>query len=169
MNRNSLVRSIAVVLGLAVLIGSVLVAAAPARAKDAPDFKAMMMKVIGAWQTMDLSKVAPYYGKEAGAMFFDIAPLKYAGWDAYAAGAGEMFAQWTSLTLTLNDDAWIERHGDVAITAATGRAVIVGKDGSNQALDWRWTACWEKKGKNWLITHEHFSAPLPEPTSPTGE
>ena len=169
MIRKSMARSAATVLGISVLIGSVLGAAAPAHAADAPDFKAMMQKVIGAWQTMDPSKVAQYYSKEADAIFFDIAPLKYAGWDAYAAGVAQMFGALSSLTLTLNDDAWIERHGDIAIAAVTGNGVMVGKDGSKQVVDWRWTVIWEKKGKEWLITHEHLSAPLPEPTSPTGE
>jgi ketosteroid isomerase-like protein len=46
------------------------------------------------------------------------------------------------------------------------------KDGSSDSLDWRWTAVWEKEGKDWLIRHEHFSAPLPMPAPPkptTGE
>jgi ketosteroid isomerase-like protein len=30
-------------------------------------------------------------------------------------------------------------------------------------LDRRWTTVWEKKGPNWLIVHEHFSAPTEPP------
>jgi len=30
-------------------------------------------------------------------------------------------------------------------------------------MDARWTTVWEKRGNNWLIVHDHFSAPLPEP------
>ncbi len=168
MTRNS-ARSAAAILGVSVLIGGLLGALSPASAKDAPDFKAMMQKVMSAWQTMDPSKAAPYYSKESDAVFFDITPLKYVGWDAYATGVAQMFGTMSSLTLTLNDDARIERHGDVAITTATGTAVIVGKDGSKQVADWRWTVIWEKAGKEWLITHEHLSAPLPEPTPPAGE
>jgi ketosteroid isomerase-like protein len=143
--------------------------APPIHAGDDPDFKAMMKKVMDAWGTLDPAKAAPYYSKEANATFFDIAPLKYVGWGAYAAGTSEMFKQWTSLSMTINDDVRIERHGDIAITMATGRAETVGKDGSKNALDWRSTLVWEKKGKDWLISHEHFSTPMPVPQSPAGE
>ena len=169
MTRKLLTRQMATVLWSTVLTIAALTIASPIHAADAPDFKAMMKKVIDAWQTMDPAKAAPYYSKEADAVFFDVAPLKYLGWGAYAAGCTEMFSQWSSLSLTMNDDAWVERHGDVAITAVTGHAVIVSKDGSNQALDWRWTAFWEKKGKVWLIGHEHFSAPSPSAEPSPGE
>ena len=169
MTRNLSARQVVTTLWFMILTVAVLAIAAPAHAGDAPDFKAMMRKVLDAWQTMDPAKAAPYYSKEANAMFFDIAPLKYVGWGAYAAGTSEMFKQWTSLSMTMNDDVRIERHGDIAITAATGHAEIVGKDGSKDALDWRSTLVWEKNGKEWLIGHEHFSTPLQEPKAATGE
>jgi ketosteroid isomerase-like protein len=139
---------------------------APARAAD-PDFKALMRNVLDSWQTMDPAKAGVHYSKESDAVYFDIAPLKYAGWGAYEAGTKELFKDWTSLTLVMNDDIWIEKHGDVAVTAVTGRADVVEKSGTKNSLEWRWTGVWEKEGKDWLIAHDHLSVPLPMP--PTAE
>jgi hypothetical protein len=33
-----------------------------------------------AWQTLDTAKAAPFYAKDAGLAFYDVAPLKYTGW-----------------------------------------------------------------------------------------
>lgn len=126
----------------------------------------MMNKVGDAWETLDAAKAGIYYSKEAGTVYFDIAPLRYASWDAYAAGTKDVFQNFSSLTLTMNDDAKIDRHGDLAVTTATGRADIVEKSGSKQSVEWRWTLVWEKKKDNWLITHEHISVPMPMPTMP---
>jgi ketosteroid isomerase-like protein len=133
---------------------------APAHAAD-PDFKAMMRKVLDAWQTLDPTKAGVYYSKESDTVYYDVFPLKYTGWNAYAAGTKDTFQDWTSLTVSLNDDAWIERHGDVAITAVTGRGEVVEKSGKTSSIELRWTAFWEKKGNDWLISHDHLSAPLP--------
>jgi len=163
MTRDSRSRQALRFLGSAALMLAFLTVALPIHAADEPDFKAKMKQVIAAWGTLDPGKAAPYYSKEANAVFFDIAPLKYVGWSAYAAGTAAMFSEWTSLTMAINDDVKIDRHGDVAITTATGRAEFVGKDGSKGALEWRSTLVWKKTGKEWLIAHEHFSTPLPEP------
>jgi ketosteroid isomerase-like protein len=34
------------------------------------------------------------------------------------------------------------------------------KNGSKSEGDFRWTVIWETNGKEWLIVHEHISAPL---------
>src|SRR5262245_56183282 len=65
----------------------------PARAADKPDFKALLKNVLEAWQSMDPAKAAPYYSKESNAVFYDIAPLKYMGWDAYSAGTMNMMKE----------------------------------------------------------------------------
>jgi ketosteroid isomerase-like protein len=43
---------------------------------------------------------------------------------------------------------------------------MVNNDGSRLKIDARWTSVWEKRGDTWLIVHEHFSMPLPEPPPP---
>ena len=36
------------------------------------------------------------------------------------------------------------------------------KDNKAKDLNCRYTAIWEKRGANWMIVHDHLSAPLPE-------
>jgi ketosteroid isomerase-like protein len=140
--------------------------AATARADDMADLKAMMGKVLDAWETLDPMKAEPFYDKEDDNVYFDLAPLKYTGWAAYAAGTKDVFTEFASLSLSMNDDVWMERHGNVAIAACTGRCDVAMKNGEKQSFDWRWTTVWETKGQEWRIEHEHLSAPLPmEPAS----
>lgn len=169
MPRNLSARHVVAALCSVVSIMTVLAVARHGHAADDPDFKIMMRRVLDAWQTMDPAKAAPFYTREANAVFFDIAPLKYVGWTAYAVGTAGVFAEFATLSMAMNEDVWVEKHGDVAITACTGHAEITRKaDGGKDALEWRWTVVWEKSGKEWLISHEHLSAPLqmPEPAAP---
>jgi len=156
MSRTNLAAATAILVALQ-LAGT----AAPAHADDMTDLKAMMSKVLDAWETLDPAKAEPYYDKEDDNVYFDLAPLKYSGWAAYAAGTAEVFQEFSSLSLSMNDDVWMERHGDAAITACTGRCDVVMKDGQKQSFEWRWTAVWENKGQEWKIEHEHLSAPIP--------
>jgi ketosteroid isomerase-like protein len=71
-----------------------------------------------------------------------------------------------SLTFRLNDDAQVHQAGSLAWATATVDGEIVNKDGSHLKLDARWTSVWEKRGSTWVIVHDHFSQPLPEPPPP---
>jgi ketosteroid isomerase-like protein len=148
-------------LAIAAIAVTSLVSAQPARA-ESPDFKSVMSNVIAAWETLDPAKAAAHYTKEKKAVFFDITlPLKYVGWDAYAAGTKETFAMFSSIDMTMHDDVWIDARDDFAVTAATGSANLVMKDGGTMAAEWRWTVAWRKQDGKWLIAHEHLSAPMP--------
>jgi ketosteroid isomerase-like protein len=148
------------------VIGAGLASGQEARAAGGePDLKAMMRKTMEAWQTLDPAKAAPLYAKDATLAFYDIAPLKFTGWAEYAQGTAQIFAGFSSLKITINDDLRTERRGNVAWATATFRADIVNKDGSQVALDGRWTLIWERRGDEWLIVHEHGSVPLPTPTA----
>jgi hypothetical protein len=41
------------------------------------------------------------------------------------------------------------------------------KAGAHEPLEARGTVIWEKRDKDWLIVHEHFSAPAPKTPSTT--
>ena len=60
---------------------------------------------------------------------------------------------------TVNDDAVVHRAGNDAWATATVHTEYVFKNGSRQVMEERWTLIWTKKGGNWLVVHEHFSAP----------
>ncbi len=129
---------------------------------SAPD-KALMRKIWDAWNTLDPANAAPFYDKGAERVFFDITPLKYAGWQAYATGAKDVLAGFQSLNATVSDDAQVHTQGRLAWGTATWHADTVMKDGSSSPLDGRWTVVWEKRGDKWLIIHEHVSVPLAAP------
>lgn len=129
--------------------------------------RAKLQEVLTAWSTLDPSKAGAFYAKDAGLAFYDIAPRKYSGWVEYDKGVRDVLKETKSLTLKLGTDAQIHPSGTIAWAAATVDGVMVNKDGSRMNLDGRWTSVWEKRGNGWLIVHDHFSVPLPEPAPPT--
>ncbi len=132
-------------------------------ARSASDLKTLMQKELEAWETLDPANAAPFYAKEANLAFFDITPLKYTGWAEYAEGVKKVFANAASLKFSKSEDAQTYQRGNLAWATATLHAELTGKDGSKLPLDGRWTLIWEKRGKDWLIVHEHYSAPIAMP------
>ena len=124
-----------------------------------PD-KAFMQEILDAWSTMDPSKAAVYYSKNPENVYFDIAPLKYKGWDEYQKGVAQVLALYSSLKLTVNDDAHVHRDGKLSWATATFHLDGVHKDSRvKDDTDGRWTVMWQKEGGKWLIVHEHVSLP----------
>jgi len=121
--------------------------------------KALMDAIWAAWSTDNPANVAKYYARGPH-VFFDIAPLKYNSWAEYQKGVTEVIGGFQSLKGTVNDDAQIHRHGNLVWGTATIHHVDVAKDGKKSEGDFRWTVIWEKTGPEWLIVHEHVSAPL---------
>lgn len=157
----------ATLLGLALTLlgGSLLCAQAPSNAGSPPD-RARLEQVLAAWATMDVSRPAAFYAKDAGLAFYDVAPRKYNSWADYEKGAQDLFKTVKSLTLKLNDDAQVHRAGNLAWATATVDGDMANKDGSRLKIEARWTSIWEKRGNKWIIVHDHFSMPLPEPAAP---
>lgn len=142
-----------------VLAGAVQPAAAQART----DFKALLQTIADAWGTMDTTKVAPYYSQEPTRLFFDLAPLKNTGWAEYAQNVKLFFDHFSSVKFTLNPDLQVQQRGNLAWGALTVRADIVLKSGAQESVDARWSVVLEKRGKDWIIAHDHFSATVPTP------
>jgi len=119
-----------------------------------------MQEIWNGWATMDTANVSRFYDKNPNDTFFDVTPLKYKGWSAYEAGVKNVFAQWQSMKATVNDDAEVYANGNLYWAMATVHLEITPKQGNPMTLDVRWTALWQKQGKQWLIVHEHVSAPM---------
>ena len=127
----------------------------------APD-KALMDAIWAGWSSGNPANVAKYYAKGAH-VFYDIAPLKYDSWAEYEKGVTQVIGGFQSLKATVNPDAQIHRHGNLAWGTATVHHVDVMKNGKKGEGDFRWTVIWERHGPGWLIVHEHVSAPLGGP------
>ena len=131
-------------------------------ARTATPDRGFVQKVWDGWSTMNPDSVAAYYDKSATALFFDIAPLKYDGWQQYADGVRKLLADYQSIKLTLGPDAQFHRSGNLVWADATGTLDFSLKNGTKGQLPIRWTAVLEKKAGKWLFVHEHTSVPLPE-------
>ncbi|HEV2117214.1 MAG TPA: nuclear transport factor 2 family protein [Terriglobales bacterium] len=123
-----------------------------------PD-KALMDAIWAGWSSGNPANVAKYYAKGPH-VFFDIAPLKYNSWAEYEKGVTGVLSGFQSLKATVNDDAQIHHHGSLVWGTATVHHADVARNGSKSEGDFRWTVIWEKIGVEWLIVHEHVSAPL---------
>ena len=125
------------------------------------ELRALVPKIVASWETMDLSKIEPYYASDADLAFFDLAPLKYNNWAEYRAGAQKvLFEPNTSIKAKINDDLRVHSRGKFAWATFTFGADITNKQGATTHLDARWTMVLEKRAKGWIVVHEHVSTPL---------
>jgi ketosteroid isomerase-like protein len=145
---------------LALLTGASLARAQ--KSNDPGEFKSLIQHYWQAWSTLNPDKAAPMYAKDADAVFFDISPLKYNGWEEYKQGVLKVFASAASASFTPNDDLKAVRRGNIAWTSNTFHGTVTQKDGKTMELTGRHTAVWEKRGGHWIIVHEHVSAPMPD-------
>ena len=124
------------------------------------DFHPLMQQIWDAWGTLDPANAARFYSKDAERTFFDIAPMKYTGWNEYAAGVKKTFADYSGAKFTLSGSSHVVQRPNLAWATATGHAVLTKKTGAKEEADFRWTVLWEKEGTDWLIIHEHASVPM---------
>lgn len=130
---------------------------------DTSQFRNLLQQVYDAWSDLDPSKAAKFYAKDAGLTFFDIKPMKYTGWAEYAAGVPNAFSDYSSGKFTMGDDLEVHRHGNLTWATCTWTGDLTKKDGTHEDAAGRHTIVWEKRGKDWLIAHEHMSVPLQTP------
>jgi ketosteroid isomerase-like protein len=123
-----------------------------------PD-KAHMQQIWDGWATLDPSHVTHFYA-QGEHTFYDLAPLKYKSWDEYQTGVKNILAGYKSAVFTVNDDAEVHREGDWAWGTATVKEDMTTTAGKREMGNFRWTVVWQKQDDNWLIVHEHVSAPL---------
>ena len=122
--------------------------------------KQLMQDIWNGWATLDTANVSRFYNKNADDTFFDVEPLKYKGWSEYESGVKNVLAQWQTMKATVNDDAQVHANGNLYWGTSTVHLGITPKQGNPVSLDIRWTVLWQKQGKQWLIVHEHVSAPM---------
>ena len=127
--------------------------------------KALIQESLDAWSTMDTNKIAPYYSKAPENIFFDIAPMQYNGWEEWAKGVQNLFADYKSFKLSLANEPAIHNQGNWAWSTELWHVDAVHKDGKTETIDGRDTAVWQNQGGKWLIVHEHASVPLSMPAA----
>lgn len=136
-------------------------ARAQQKATDQATFRSLIDAYCTAWSTADANVPAKFYAKEDGLIFYDIAPFSYHGWKEYHDGVQkEIFANMATGSLTAGKDLKVSRRGTVAWTTVSMHFSEKIKDGKSTEAEIRYTGIWEKRGANWLLVHEHLSAPM---------
>lgn len=126
------------------------------------DINGLVKDYYAAWNTLNTDNAGKFYAKDADLVFFDVAPLKYAGgWKEYSETfKKDVLPGFTSLVLTPGNDLKVTRKGNIALATLTFHLAAKQKDGQAMEFDGRHTMVWEKRGTQWLIIHEHISKPL---------
>jgi ketosteroid isomerase-like protein len=149
--------ALAIVGALVTFVG----ARAQQRASDDATFRKLIDGYCAAWSTGDPNAPAKFYAKDDGLIFYDLAPFEYHGWKEYHDGVQkEFFDNMASGVLSAGKDLKVSRHGTVAWTTGSMHFSEKTKDGKTSETNVRYTGIWEKRGHDWLLVHEHLSAPL---------
>jgi ketosteroid isomerase-like protein len=136
-------------------------ARAQQRATDDARFRKLIDDYCSAWSSGNADAPAKFYAKDNGLVFYDLAPFAYHSWKEYHDGVQkEFFANMASGSLTAGKDLKVWRRGTVAWTTVSMHFSEKTKDGKTSETDVRYTGIWEKRGANWVLVHEHLSAPL---------
>jgi ketosteroid isomerase-like protein len=150
---------------VALAIGGALLTFVGARAqqKAAEDtaFRKLIDSYCAAWSTGTADAPAKFYAQDDGLVFYDVAPFAYHSWKEYHEGVQTAFLNnAASIKLTAGKDLRVTRRGMIAWTTVPMHLAEKTKDGKTIELDIRYTGIWEKRGANWVLVHEHLSAPL---------
>jgi uncharacterized protein (TIGR02246 family) len=136
-------------------------ARAQQRASDDATFRKLIDNYCAAWSAGNADAPAKFYAKDNGLVFYDLAPFSYHGWKEYHDGVEkEFFAHTDSVSLTAGKDLKVTRRGTLAWTTVSMHFSEKTKDGKATETQVRYTGIWEKRGANWLLVHEHLSAPM---------
>jgi ketosteroid isomerase-like protein len=152
-NQRSLLAVVIAFIALTLAVGT-----GAQKSAGTPD-KAYMQKIWDGWSTLNPDNVAQFYASGSHA-FFDIAPLKYNGWDEYQSGVRKVLADYKSAKFTVNDDAELHAAGKYFWGTATVKFEMTHRDGKVDMGNMRWTVVFDKQGTKWLTVHEHVSVPM---------
>lgn len=143
--------------GLLTFVG----ARAQQKATDDATFRKLIDGYCAAWSSKDLNTVSKFYDKTDGLVFYDLAPFSYGSWKEYDAGVRKaLLDNADTISLIPGKELKVTRHGNIAWTTVPMHVTAKMKDGKTIDEPVRYTGIWEHKGKNWLLVHEHLSAPL---------
>jgi ketosteroid isomerase-like protein len=138
-------------------------ARAQQKASDDATFRKLIDGYCTAWSSGNPANAAKYYAQDSGSVFYDLAPFQYNGWKEYAAGVQKEFLDSAAnISLTAGKELKTTRRGNVAWTVVPMHLLDKTKDGKSIDLQVRYTGIWERRGKTWLLVHEHLSVPLPQ-------
>jgi len=137
-------------------------ARAQQKATDDATFRKLVDSWCAAWSTGTADAASKFYAKDSGLVFYDVAPFSYHGWKEYREGVQKELADDAEIKLTAGKDLRVTRRGMIAWTIVPMHLMEKSKNGKTTEMDLRYTGIWEKRGANWVIVHDHLSAPAAE-------
>lgn len=138
-------------------------ARAQQKATDDAKFRKLIDDYCAAWSTGNAEAAAKFYAKENGLVFYDVAPFAYHSWREYHDGVQKEFLEGASeIKLTAGKDLKVTHRGMIAWTTVPMHLMEKSKNGKTTEMDLRYTGIWEKRGKSWVLVHEHLSIAAPE-------
>jgi|SRR5271165_4952865 len=136
-------------------------ARAQQKASDDATFRKLIDGYCAAWSSGNTDNAAKFYAKDDNLVFYDVTPFSYSGWKEYDAGVHKnLLDAAESASLTAGKELKVTRHGNIAWTTVPMHVTAKLKDGKTIDSPIRYTGIWEKRGKTWLLVHEHLSAPM---------
>jgi ketosteroid isomerase-like protein len=131
---------------------------------SAPESRILRRRVLEcyrAWSLLDIEKLAPFYSKAPGVVIFnDVEPVKFESWNEFRDAEAEIMARMSHRNVkpkALTVSVW----GNMALSTSTPVLTAESSAGEQYSMVLRRTAIWEKRGRSWLIVHEHWSIPWP--------
>ncbi len=138
-------------------------ARAQQKATDDATFRKLIDSYCAAWSTGTADAPAKFYAKDNGLVFYDVAPFAYRSWKEYYDGVKKEFLDGAAeIKLTAGKDLKVTRRGTIAWTTVPMHLMEKTKNGKTTEMDLRYTGIWEKRGANWVLVHDHLSAPAAE-------
>lgn len=136
-------------------------ARAQQKASDEATFRKLIDDYCAAWSSGNTANAAKFYAKDDGLIFYDLAPFSYQGWKEYESGVHKnLLDNAVSASLTAGKELKVTRHGNIAWTTVPMHFTAKMKDGKSYDVAVRYTGIWERRGKSWLLVHEHLSVPM---------
>lgn len=138
-------------------------ARAQQKASDEATFHKLIDDYCAAWSSGNTTSAGKFYAKDDSLTFYDLTPFSYQGWKEYEPGVHKNFLDnAASASLTAGKELKVTRHGNIAWTTVPMHISAKMKDGKSIDAAVRYTGIWEKRGKSWVLVHEHLSVPLSE-------
>jgi ketosteroid isomerase-like protein len=133
--------------------------------EDLTSLQTRINQYCAAWTTQagepDWSTIEQLYANEDLLHYDAVTPHSFAN----VAGMKEAFAQMkkglrlTSLELKARKNLNVFRRGDIVWTTVLQDIIAKTEDGKELKFVQRQTGIWEERNNNWIIIHEHLSAP----------
>ncbi|WP_199856684.1 YybH family protein [Nocardia suismassiliense] len=129
-----------------------------ANGTDEAQIRGVIDKWVAAFRDRDVDAAMAIHS--ADTVSFDIVPpLRFVGTDAYRKPWEETFQNFAGPINFEIRDLDITIGGDLAFSRSLNRMMGTMADGQQTDLWFRWTACFQKRDGQWLIVHDHTSAP----------